>query len=65
MTHQTLERALVYLNEERYMDALGLAKRDITAKDQKRFARVTQGALVKERERDKELYGEGYRDTVD
>jgi hypothetical protein len=47
------------------MDALGLAKRDITAKDQKRFARVTQGALVKERERDKELYGEGYRDTVD
>jgi hypothetical protein len=33
LTHQTLERALVYLNEERYMDALGLAKRDITAKD--------------------------------
>jgi hypothetical protein len=65
LTHQTLERALVYLNEDRYMDALGLAKRDITAKDQKRFARVTQGALVKERERDKELYGEEYRDTVD
>jgi len=33
LTHQTLERALVYLNEDRYMDALGLAKRDITAKD--------------------------------
>ncbi len=65
LTHQTLERALVYLNEDRYMDALGLAKRDITAKDQKRFARVTQGALVKERERDKDIYGEEYRNTVD
>jgi hypothetical protein len=58
LTHQTLERALVYLNEDKYMDALGLAKRDITAKDQRRFARVTQGALVKEREREKNVYGE-------
>ena len=56
---------MVYLNEDRYMDALGLAKREISVKDQKRFNRVTAGELVKERERVKHRYGEGYRDERD
>jgi len=33
LTHQTLERALVYLNEDRYLEALGLTKREINVKN--------------------------------
>ena len=60
LTHQTLERALVYLNEERYMESLGLAKREISLKDQRRYTRVTQGGMVKENEKEKQMYGEAH-----
>ena len=33
LTHQTLERALVYLNEERMMQAIGLGKRELSLKE--------------------------------
>ena len=65
LTHQTLERALVYLNEDRYMESLGLAKREISVKDQRRFNRVAAGEIIKERERVKHIFGEDYRDERD
>ena len=33
LTHQTLERAVVYLNENRYFDAIGIARREVEEKD--------------------------------
>jgi hypothetical protein len=68
LTHQTLERAMVYLHEDRYLDALGLAKRDITVKDQRRYNRVTQGAELKENERSKlakGYYSQAFRETLE
>jgi len=34
----------VYLNEERYLEALGLGKREITNADLKRYNRVAVGS---------------------
>ncbi|TNV88247.1 hypothetical protein FGO68_gene13755 [Halteria grandinella] len=68
LTHQTLERAIVYLNEDRYLEALGLAKREITEKDQRRFNRVTQGAQLKENEKAKNAkgyYSQAFRETLE
>lgn len=65
LTHQTLERALVYLNEDRYMDALGLARREINDKDVKRFNRVTQIASIKENEKEKLKYSKAFRETLE
>jgi hypothetical protein len=47
------------------MEALGLARREINVKDQRRFTRVTAGELVKDRERAKHMFGEEYRDQRD
>lgn len=47
------------------MEALGLARREINVKDQRRFTRVTAGELVKDRERAKHKFGEEYRDQRD
>jgi hypothetical protein len=47
------------------MEALGLARREINVKDQRRFSRVTAGELVKDRERAKHMFGEEYRDQRD
>lgn len=47
------------------MEALGLARREINLKEQRRFNRVTAGEIVKERERVKHVFGEEYRDQRD
>ncbi len=56
---------MVYLNEDRYLEALGLGRREISVKEQRRFNRVTANELVKERERVKHIYGQDYRDQRD
>jgi hypothetical protein len=65
LTQQTLERAQVYLNEDRYMDALGLARRDVTDKELKRFQRMAQGAEVKHNEREKAQYTNTFVKNMD
>jgi len=47
------------------MEALGLARREINVKDQRRFSRVTAGEMIKDRERVKHVFGEEYRDQRD
>jgi len=40
LTHQTLERALVYLNIDKYFQAIGVGKREVEEVTKKRFDRV-------------------------
>ena len=47
------------------MDALGLAKRDITDKELKRFQRMAQGAEVKHNEREKAQYSNTFVKNMD
>jgi len=47
------------------MDALGLARRDITDKELKRFQRMAQGAEVKHNEREKAQYSNTFVKNMD
>jgi hypothetical protein len=40
LTQKTLERAQVYLNEDRYYEALGLGRREVDEKEARRFNRM-------------------------
>jgi hypothetical protein len=51
LTQKTLERAQVYLNEDRYQEALGLGRREVDEKEARRFNRMAQGAEIKHNER--------------
>ena len=51
-----MERAQVYLNEDRYYEALGLGRREVDEKDARRFNRMAQGAEIKHNERMKNEY---------
>lgn len=57
LTQKTLERAQVYLNEDRYYEALGLGKREVEVKDVRRFNRMAHGAEVMHNERNKNDLG--------
>lgn len=50
LTQKTLERAQVYLNEDRYYEALGLGRREVDEKEARRFNRMAQGAEIKHNE---------------
>jgi uncharacterized protein YifE (UPF0438 family) len=60
LTHKTLERAQVYLDEDKYLEALGLGRREVEEKDLKRFNRMTVGAEIKHNEREKAMYSEAF-----
>jgi len=56
LTQKTLERAQVYLDEDKYLEALGLGRREIDEKDLKRYNRLAVGAEIKHNEREKSTY---------
>jgi hypothetical protein len=60
LTQKTLERAQVYLDEDRYLEALGLGRRDVEEKELKRFNRMAVGAEIKHNEREKAMYSEAF-----
>jgi hypothetical protein len=60
LTQKTLERAQVYLDEDRYLEALGLGRRDVEEKELKRFNRMAIGAEIKHNEREKAMYSEAF-----
>ena len=57
LTQKTLERAQVYLNEDRYQEALGLGRREVDEREARRFNRMAVGAEIKDNER---MKAEGY-----
>jgi hypothetical protein len=65
LTHQTLERAQVYLNEDRYFEALGLGRREVTENELRRYNRVTVGAEIKQTEKENNMYSKTFRRNMD
>jgi hypothetical protein len=60
-----LERAVVYLNEDRYYEALGLGRRDINENEMRRYNRMAVGAEIKHNEKEKALYSNTFRKNMD
>ena len=65
LTQKTLERAQVYLNEDKYFEALGYGRREISEKDQRRFNRMAVGAEIKHNERQKHMYDDHFAKNMD
>lgn len=65
LTHQTLERSLVYLNIDKYFQAIGLGKREIEEVEKRRFDRLAQGAKIKSNEKAKSEFTREFRKNMD
>lgn len=56
---------MVYLNEERYFEALGLGRREVDDKEIRRYNRMAQGAEIKHNEKEKSMYTATFRKNMD
>ena len=52
------------MDEDKYLEALGLGRRDVDERDLKRYNRMALGAEIKHNEREKALFNEAFKKNM-